>query len=131
MITIIATCLIGGCVSNSPQPTNSIKPEIALVTALVIGEADANDRTRLAQEVYNAANLAEKLLNKGVSLQEIKPLIVQAAKNDKEKAILSAVLDYINDKYQVTVGLTDLEKQEIVRSAIDGVKSASSVYLGR
>lgn len=124
--------MIGGCVATKPQAdTLSIKPETALVTALVIGEVDAKDRKKLAEDVYRVADLVEKLVNQGVTLAEIKTYAINAISGDKEKAILSAVLDYVQSKYEVTVNITDAQKTEIVKSAIDGVKSSASIYLGK
>lgn len=118
-----------GCVSSTTQPTNSIQPEVTLVTSVVLAETNKDERTKLAQEVYNAADLAEKLINQGATLADVKSYALQAVNNEQKKAIVSAILDYVDSKYKVTVGLTDLQKKEIVLSAIEGVKSATSSYL--
>lgn len=132
LITLLLSAgLFVGCVSSTQQPTNSIQPEVSLVTSVVLAETNKDDRTKLAQEVYNAADLAEKLINQGATLAEVKTYALQAVNNDQKKAIVSAVLDYVDSKYKVTVGLTDIQKKEIVLSAIQGVKSATSPYLGR
>ena len=131
LISLLSLGLFAGCVSSNPQPTNSVQPEVTLVTSVILAETNKDERAKLAQEVYNAADLAEKMVNKGATLAEIKTYALQAVNNEQKKAIVSAVLDYVDSKYQVTVGLTDIQKKEIVLSAIEGVKSATSPYLGR
>lgn len=131
LVSLLSLGLLTGCVSSNPQPTNSVQPEVTLVTSVILAETNKDERVKLAQEVYNAADLAEKLVNKGATLAEVKTYALQAVNNDQKKAIVSAVLDYVDSKYKVTVGLTDIQKKEIVLSAIQGVKSATSSYLGR
>jgi len=129
-----ATILVGssGCNSTNTTPAIELQTQASLTTSAFLIAIDKDDRVATAKKIYELSNLVENLVDNGVSLDDIKTFAinyaVQSVDSD-ERAAIESLVNSIVDYLHVKIGgenanLTLLEKNELIKAAIHGVKQS-------